>query len=169
MTADQSAFLTEYYLEKRKFLLEYAESSLHNFALSEEAVQQTFEIACYKIDDFYNHPNPGGWLTKVLSFVILNIKSRQRSEQRYVIPLDEYRPDLVAAPEKPVSLRTTYGSLVDTPQFLLLYEAEVMGRTLREIAKDLGISEDACRKRAERSRKFLRNKLKNKKINVTFR
>ena len=163
MTADQDTFLTEYYMEKRMFLLEYAESSLHNHALSEEAVQQTFEIACRKIDDFYNHPNPGAWLTKTLAFVILNIKSRQRSEQRYIIPLDEYRPDLVAALEKPVSLRTTYGSLVDTPQFQLLYEAEVMGRTLKEIAKDLGISEDACKKRAERARKFLRNKLKNKK------
>ena len=160
MTADQTAFVAEYYLEKRKFLLEYAESSLHNFALSEEAVQQTFEIACRRIDDFYNHPNPGGWLTKVLSFVILNIQSRQRSERRYVIPLDEYLPDLVAAPEKPVSLRTTYGALVDTPQFQLLYEAEVMGRTLKEIAGDLGISEDACKKRAERARKYLRQKLR---------
>jgi len=163
MTADQDTFLTEYYMEKRMFLLEYAESSLHNFALSEEAVQQAFEIACHKIDDFYNHPNPGAWLTKTLGFVILNIQSRQRSEQRHIVYLDEYRPDLVAAPEKPASLRTTYGSLVDTPQFQLLYEAEVMGRTLKEIAGDLGISEDACKKRAERARKFLRNKLKNKK------
>ena len=160
MTAEQDAFLTEYFLEKRKFLLEYAESSLHNYALSEEAVQQTFEIACRKIDDFCNHPNPGGWLTKVLGFVICNIQSRQHTEQRYVFPLEEYRPDLVAAPEKPVSLRITYGSLVDTPQFQLLYEAEVMARTLREIAKDLGISEDACKKRAERARNYLQKKLK---------
>ena len=160
MTADQETFLTEYYLEKRKFLLEYADSSLHNFALSEEAVQQTFEIACRKIDDFYNHPNPGAWLTKTLGFVILNIQSRQRSERRYVIPLDEYLLDLVAAPEKPVSLRTTYGALVDTPQFQLLYEAEVMGRSYKEIAKELGISEDACKKRAERARKYLRQKLR---------
>lgn len=160
MTADQTAFLTEYYIEKRKFLLEYAESSLHNFALSEEAVQQAFEIACRKIDDFYNHPNPGAWLTKVLGFVICNIQSRQRSEQRHIVYLDEYRPDLVAAPEKPVSLRITYGSLVDTPQFQLLYEAEVMGRTLKEIANDLDISEDACKKRAERARKYLRQKLR---------
>ena len=160
MTADQNAFLTEHYMEKRKFLLEYAESSLHNFALSEEAVQQTFEIACRRIDDFYNHPNPGAWLTKTLGFVILNIQSRQRSERRYVIPLDEYLPDLVAAPERPPSLRITYGSLVDTPQFQLLYEAEVMGRSYKEIAKDFGISEDACKKRAERARKYLRQKLR---------
>ena len=160
MTTEQDTFLTEYYMKKRMFLLEYAESSLHNYALSEEAVQQTFEIACIKINDFQNHPNPGGWLTKVLSFVICNIHSRQHTEHRYVIPLDEYRPDLVAAPEKPVSLRTTYGSLVDTPQFQLLYEAEVMGRSLKEIAKDLGISEDACKKRAERARKYLQKKLR---------
>jgi RNA polymerase sigma-70 factor (ECF subfamily) len=159
MTTEQDTFLTEYYMKKRMFLLEYAESSLHNYALSEEAVQQTFEITCIKINDFQNHPNPGGWLTKVLSFVICNIQSRQHTEQRYVIPLDEYRPDLVAAPEKPVSLRTAYGSLVDTPQFQLLYEAEVMGRSLKEIAKDLGISENACKKRAERARKYLRQKL----------
>ena len=160
MTTEQDTFLTEYYMKKRMFLLEYAESSLHNYALSEEAVQQTFEIACIKINDFQNHPNPGGWLTKVLSFVICNIQSRQHTEQRYVIPLDEYRPDLVAVPEKPVSLRTTYGSLVDTPQFQLLYEAEVMGRSLKEIAKDLGISENACKKRAERARKYLQKKLR---------
>ena len=163
MTAEQDTFLTDYYLEKRKFLLEYAESSLHNFALSEEAVQQTFEIACCKIDDFYKHPNPGGWLTKVLGFVIRNIQSRQRSERRIMVYPNEYRPDLGPAPEEPTSMRTTYGSLVDTPQFQLLYEAEVMGRPLKAIAKDLGISEDACRKRAERARKFLRDKLKNKK------
>lgn len=160
MTAKQDAFLTKYYLEKRKFLLEYADSSLHNFALSEEAVQQTFEIACRKIDDFYNHPNPGGWLTKVLGFVILNTQSRLWSERRVIVYPDEYRPDLVAAPEKPLPLRVTYGSLVDTPQFQLLYEAEVMGRTLKEIAKDLGISEAACKKRAERARKYLQQKLR---------
>ena len=160
MTADQSAFLTEYYLEKRKFLLEYAESSLHNLALSEEAVQQTFEIACRKIDDFCGSPNPDGWLTKTLSFVIRNIESRQRSGRRVIAMVDDYRPDLVAAPEVPLPLRVTYGSLVDTPQFRLIYESEVLGRTYKEIAKDLGISESTCKKRAERARTYLRRKMK---------
>ena len=162
MTAEQDRFLTDRYQAKRKFLLEYAESSLHNYALSEEAVQQTFEIACHKIDDFCNSPNPDGWLTKTLSFVIRNIESRQRTERRFIVPLDEYRPDLVAAPEVPLPLRVTYGSLVETPQFRLVYEAEVLGRTYKEIAKDLGISESTCKKRAERARKYLERKLKNK-------
>ena len=158
MTADQNQFLSEKYHEKRKFLLEYAESSLHNYALSEEAVQQTFEIACRKIDDFCNCPNPDGWLTKTLSFVVRNIESRQRSERRVIAITDDYRPDLVAAPEVPLPLRVTYGSLVDTPQFRLLYESEVLGHTLAEIAKELDISEAACKKRAERARTFLQKK-----------
>lgn len=160
MTAEQNDFLSERYLEKRIFLLEYAESSLHNYALSEEAVQQTFEIACRKIDDFCNSPNPDGWLTKTLSFVIRNIERRQWSERRLIVSTDDYRPDLVAAPKVPRSLRVTYGSLVDTPQFRLLYETEVLGYTLAEIAKNLGISESACKKRAERARTFLQKKLR---------
>ena len=160
MTAEQNQFLSERYHKKRKFLLEYAESSLHNYDLSEEAVQQTFEIACRKIDDFYNCPNPDGWLTKTLSFVVRNIESRQRSERRVISITDDYRPDLIAAPEVPLPLRVTYGSLVDTPQFRLLYETEVLGHTLAEIAEELDISEAACKKRAERARTFLQKKLR---------
>ena len=160
MTAEQKQFLSERYREKRRFLLEYAESSLHNYALSEEAVQQTFEIACRKIDDFCNCPHPDGWLTKTLSFVVRNIESRQRSERRVIATTDDYRPDLVAAPEVSLPLHVTYGSLVDTPQFRLLYKKEVLGYTLEEIAKDLGISEVACKKRAERARTFLQKKLR---------
>ena len=160
MTAEQNQFLSERYHKKRKLLLEYAESSLHNHDLSEEAVQQTFEIACRKIDDFCNCPNPDGWLTKTLSFVVRNIERRQQSERRFIVMTDDYRPDLVAAPEVTLPLRVTYGSLVDTPQFRLLYEKEVLGYTLAEIAKDLGIREVACKKRAERARTFLQKKLR---------
>lgn len=159
MTADQTAMITAKYLEERKFLLEYAESNLKNHAMAEEAVQQTFEIACRKIEDFCSSSNPNGWLVKTLTLVIRNIESRRRTECRVLAVMDEYRPDLAAAPEIPLPLRVTYGTLVDTPQFRLVYEAEVLGRTLAEIARDLGISESACRKRAERARKFLREKL----------
>ena len=160
MTTEQDQFLTDRYQAKRKFLLEYAESSLHNYALSEEAVQQTFEIACRKIDDFYYSPNPNGWLTKTLSFVIRNMEKHQRTEQWVIAVTNDYRPDLAAAPEVPLPLRVTYGPLVETPQFRLIYESEVLGRTYKEIADDLGISESACKKRAERARDWLRKKIK---------
>lgn len=160
MTAEQDRFFTAIYLDRRKSLLEYAESNLHNHALAEEAVQQAFEIACRKIEDFQSSPNPQGWIFNAVRFVVFNMASRQRTERRVIAPVDEYRPDLVAAPADPLPLRVRFGELVDSPQFRIVYEMEIVGRTLAEIAIDLGISEVACKKRAERARKYLQKKLK---------
>ena len=160
MTAEQDQFFTKIYKERRKPLLMYAESNLHNHALAEEAVQQAFEIACRKIDDFYSSPNPEGWIFNAVRFVVCNMASRQRTESRVIAPVDEYRPDLVAAPADPLPLRVHFGELVDSPQFRIVYEMEIVGRTLTEIAKELSISEAACKKRAERARKHLQKKLR---------
>ena len=139
-------------------MLEYAESVLHNHAIAEEVVQQAFEIGWRKIEDFQNCPNPEGWIFKSVKFVISNVESRLRTERRVIAFMDEYRPDLVAAPADPLPLRMHFGDLVDTPQFQIIYEMEFNGRTLAEIAKDLGISESTCKKRAERARKYLQKK-----------
>ena len=160
MTAEQDRFFTAIYLDRRKPLLEYAESNLHNHALAEEAVQQAFEIACRKIEDFQSSPNPQGWIFNAVRFVVFNMASRQRTESRVIAPVDEYRPDLVAAPADPLPLRVHFGQLVDSPQFWIVYEMEIVGRTLAEIAIDLGVSEAACKKRAERARKHLQKKLR---------
>ena len=160
MTAEQDQFFTKIYKERRRPLLMYAESALGNHAMAEDAVQLAFEIGWRKIEDFQNCPKPEGWIFKSLEFVISNMKSRLRTERRVIAIVDEYRPDLVAAPADPLPLRVHFGDLVDTPQFQIIYEMEFYGRTLAEIAKDLGISEAACKKRAERARKDLQKKLR---------
>lgn len=160
MTAEQDQFFTTIYKERRKRLLEYAESVLGNHAMAEDAVQQAFEIGWRKIEDFQNCPKPEGWIFKSVEFVVRNMKSRLRTERRVIAFMDDYRPDLVAAPADSLPLRVHFGELVDLPQFRIIYEMEIQGRTLAEIAKELGISEAACKKRAERARKDLQKKLR---------
>ena len=160
MTTEQTRFITALYLKKRQFLVEYANASLKNYPLAEEAVQQTFEIACHKISSVCSSPNPEGWLTKTLAFVIRNAKSRQRTEQNVIAFNADYRPDLVVVPEEQLPLHVTYGNLVNTPQFQIIYDMEVEGKTLAEIAEEEGISLSACKKRAERARKYLQKKLR---------
>ena len=160
MTAEQDQFFTKIYKERRKPLQMYAENALDNHAMAEDAVQLAFEIGWRKIEDFQNCPQPEGWIFKSMKFVVSNMKSRLRTEHRVIAITDEYRPDLVAAPADPLPLRVHFGDLVDTPQFQIIYEMEFYGRTLAEIAKDLGISENACKKRAERARKDLQKKLR---------
>lgn len=160
MTPEQDQFFTKIYKERRNPLLMYAESALGNHAMAEDAVQLAFEIGWRKIEDFQNCPQPEGWIFKSLKFVVSNMKSRLRTERRVIAIMDDYRPDLVAAPADPLPLRVHFGELVDTPQFRIVYEMELQGRTLAEIAKELGISETACKKRAERARKDLQKKLR---------
>lgn len=160
MTAEQDQFFTKIYKERRKPLQIYAENALGNHAMAEDAVQQAFEIGWRKIEDFQNCPKPEGWIFRSLKFVISNMKSRLRTERRVIAIMDDYRPDLVAAPADPLPLHVHFGELVDLPQFRIVYEMEIQGRTLAEIAKELGISETACKKRAERARKDLQKKLR---------
>ena len=91
MMAEQDQFFTKIYLDRRKPLLEYAESVLHNHAIAEEVVQQAFEIGWRKIEDFQNCPNPEGWIFKSVKFVISNVESRLRTERRVIAFMDEYR------------------------------------------------------------------------------
>ena len=160
MTVEQDQFFTKIYRERRKPLLMYAESALGNHAMAEDAVQQAFEIGWRKIEDFQNSPKPEGWIFRSLEFVVNNMKSQLRTERRVIAITDEYRPDLVAALADPLPLRVHFGDLVDLPQFRIVYEMEIQDRTLAEIAEDLGISESACKKRAERARKYLQKKLR---------
>ena len=169
MTAEYDKFFTEIYLKRRKPLLEYAVSVLHNHALAEEAVQEAFEIGWRKIEDFYNCPKPEGWIFRSVIFVVNNMESRLRTERRVIAITDEYRPDLVAAPADPLPLRMHFGELVELPQFQIIYEMEIQGCTLTEIAKELGISVSACKKRAERARKDLQKIIKKERKYVTIR
>lgn len=159
MNAEQKKFIDALFVELRRKLIFYADGSLNNIALAEEAVQEAFAIACSKPDDVCSSPNPKGWLVNTTMFVVKNIESRQRTARKVIADLPEYRPELMPAPEQPLDLRLQYGDIADTKEFQLVYAMAVEGKSIIELADELHISVDACKKRAERSRKFLQEKI----------
>lgn len=160
MNAEQRGFINELYHTLYKFLVIYANSSLNNKALAEEAVQEAFAIACSKLDQVCRSPNPKGWMVNTTAFVVKNIEKRQRRARRIIADIADYRPELVAAPEQPLDLRLQYGDLAETKEFKLIYAMAVEGKSLLTLADELGISVDACKKRAERARKYLQKRMK---------
>ena len=84
MNAEQSAQIEMLYLQMFDGMMAYARSSLPEEALAEEAVQETFRIACQKAEALCNSPNPKGWLIKTLKFTIQNIK-RSRESMRLLL------------------------------------------------------------------------------------
>ena len=160
MNAEQKKVIDELYYELYQRLMRYADSSLNNIALAEEAVQEAFAIACSKPDEICSSPNPRGWMVSATANVVRNIERRQQSVRRIVAEVVEYRPDLAAAPEEGVDLRLLYEDLAETSEFQMIYAMAVEGKSLVELAEELHISVDSCKKRVERARKFLQKRIK---------
>ena len=79
LNQEEEKYIEQLYREMYTRLCFYAKNALGSRTLAEEAVQDTFRIACIKPDSLMNSKNPHGWLINTLKNVIRN---RQRTEAR---------------------------------------------------------------------------------------
>lgn len=161
MNPSQSNEIERLFRQMYPLLVEYAESSLNNFAQAEEAAQDAFRIACQKPDALLHSPNPEGWLIITLRNVISNIFRRQADAQKYL------NEQIASCPREKIMSHNEelpeflYQDLVDTEEFQLVKAQVLDGKSYQELAKDRNITVVTCRKRMERAKKFLREKIKN--------
>lgn len=159
MIAEQSRVIEELYLEMFGKMKIYASCSLENEALAEEAVQETFRIACQKPEQLCQSVNPQGWLVQTLKYTISNmLRSRataQRIVEKYLTAQLKERSYTEDIPD----LHVLYENVADTEEFKLLAEMAVEGRSHLEMASSRGISVDACKKRVQRAKEALRRRI----------
>ena len=160
MNAAQNQEIEHLYHEMFDKMRIYAFCSLKIEALAEEAVQETFRIACQKPEQLCESVNPRGWLMQTLKYTIANIKHSRESAkkimQRYLIAHD--MDDTIS--EDTLYLNVLYDNISDTEEFKLLAEMVIDGRSHLEMATSRGISVSACKKRVQRAKETLRKNLK---------
>ena len=147
------------YLQMYPMLFEYARSVMPNDVLAEEAVQETFVIACQKPDALLGSPNPPGWLVVTLKHVISNTRRKQQAAQSLLEDYIANRKAELTAANDPISPELLYGDIARTEEFRLLKELAVDGRSYQQMARSRGISLEACRKRVQRAKEILRKKI----------
>lgn len=148
------------YLEMYDMLLSYAQCSFEEESLAEEAIQETFRIACQKPDQLCESANPKGWLVNTLKFTIRNMKrNRKHALQCLSVYLLEQK-DCIAFSEDKLSLQLMYGNVSDMEEFQLIKEIAIDGKSHLEMAEARGISVSACKKRVQRAKETLQKKLK---------
>ncbi len=159
MDTEQSMQIEELYFEMFDKLKTYAKSSLQSETMAEEAVQETFRIACQKPEALCQCPNPQGWLVLTLKNTIRNVRKNQAIAKRIMgqYMMAQYKEQAMS--KDMVELDTLYGNLVKTEEFQLLYELAVEGKSCEEMAAARGISLAACRKRVQRARYKLQRKI----------
>lgn len=155
MTDQQSQQIERLYFDLFTQMTAYANSVLKNRALAEEAVQETFRIACMKPEALCASPNPKGWLLLTLKNVLNNTVRSMASASRLTEKLKmTYEP----AGSDSTDLRLLYGPLADREEFKLVQSVSE-GKTMLELARELDISVEACKKRVQRARAYLKKRI----------
>ena len=159
MKEQQRQEIDKLYLTMYSRLYEYARSVLPNDALAEEAVQDTFTIACNKPEALLNSPNPTGWLVITLKHVLSNTLRKQQLTQR--ILADHFASselDAISSHDH-LNLDILYDDIAQTDDFKLLKEMALEGKSYQQMAEARGISQATCRKRVQRARQKLQKKM----------
>lgn len=150
--------LEQIYREMYPTLYAYALRILKDHALAEEAIQDTFCIACAKRGQVLSTPKPQGWIMLTLKHVMQNMLRSQRKLQKLLF-LTASEELSVDSPEL-LDVDVLFGNVSDSEDFRLLKRISLEQCTIVELAQDLGISVEACKKRVQRARKRLQKKLK---------
>ena len=158
MNPEYNSQIEKLYLEMYDMMICYARCSFKEESLAEEAVQNTFQIACQKPDQLCESVNPKGWLVNTLKFTIRNMK-RSREHTQMLLSLVE-QDESVTYSEDRLPLHLMYEDLSDTEDFKLLVEMAIDGRSHLEMATARGISVDACKKRVQRAKEALKKKIR---------
>ena len=142
-------------------LFNYANIILSNASLAEEAVQETFVIACIKQHALENSPNPEGWLMNTLKNVCRNIQKNRNYYLSRILSLNESVLGTTAL-ESDNLWETNVQDFISKEDFMILKKIILDGYSYKDLAKELGISLEACKKRAQRAKqRFRKNYDKN--------
>ena len=156
MEDQESEQLEELYREMKEWLLGYANATVSEPSRAEEAVQETFRIACDKRSALLQSENPKGWLVNTLKGVLRNFVRKDTRDSQVFVPYPE-QYDGEQSEELPPEL--LYQDLAGTKEYQLLVKLTEVG-SVRELANVLNISENTCKKRVQRARAYLRKKIK---------
>lgn len=154
MNGQQKQWIANLYREMYDHLLQYANGILKDPLQAEEAIQETFRIACDKYTLLMGSENPRGWVMNTLKGVLQNQQRRNRKQSNLFVQMEDSELLRDGAPDT-VALDVLYGDMADSQEFQLLV-AVSEGETVKEIAQRMGISEDSCKKRVQRSRRYLK-------------
>lgn len=160
MNREQRKIIEELYQEMYDKLMVYACVNLDSESLAEEAVQETFHIACQKPESICDSINPQGWLVNTLKNTVRNMKRSRANAKRILETYMMTQLREFSITEDRIDLKVLYENVADLEEFKLLSEMAIEGRSHEEMARSRNISISACKKRVQRAKETLQRKIK---------
>lgn len=156
---ESNKLIEQLYFEMYHKLFLYAQSALRDHCLAEEAVQETFRIACAKADRLAESENRQGWLINTLKFVIRNTLRNQTKLKNLLLAAVTMMETSPGISERDVNWEMYCTSVLGEEDFELLKRIAIENRTMLEASSELGISVETCKKRIQRAKKKLKDSI----------
>lgn len=143
-------YIESLYRKEALLLFRYSKILFSNPSIAEETVQETFIIACLNYKKLTASPNPEGWIMNTHKNVCRNFQKTNNRYLKRIISLNEiplssqYTEDLYD--------ENAVASLVTAEDFIILKKIILDGYSHKDLAEELGISIDACKKRFQRAK-----------------
>ena len=149
---EQRVFLDKLYREMKWKLLYYARRHLNDPQQAEDAVQNALVVACRRVDTVMTHEKPQAWLMEVLRRTVLDMRETIAEDYQR----NSGDPELFQGVHYDDYHFVEYADLLTPGDFEVIEKMIVQRYSIREAAEDLGISEEAAKKRKQRATERLR-------------
>lgn len=152
-------FIDRLYRKKYDFLFKYAKYAFGDSSIAEEAVHETFIVACICHEKLQASLNPEGWIVNTHKFVCKNIqKSRKRDIQRMLSLTNEHALNPYAYTEPAFEKNFDLEDFVSSEDVFILKKFILEGYSHKDLAQELDITIDASKKKLQRAKeKFRKN------------
>lgn len=155
MTDEQRSYMSNLFVAMYSTIYHYAVVSLQNPDLAEEMTQIVFAKACGDPEGVMCSTNANGWLVKTLRHALQEYYRNRDRDNR----LTERSAVNFSAVHRDDYFDVEFSDLLEPKDMELLRMVDVEGYSTRDAAKAFGISDAACRKRLQRAREKLREKI----------
>ena len=159
LETEEQTFFQGLYQDHYRALFSYAYHLGFRREMAEDCVQDAFLVALEHIETVRSSPNPRGYLQQTLK----NVIGYQLRCMRYAAELQrklrERIPEEGGSGPDGLPPETLYRGAVSDEDLRLLIRFYLEGCSQKELAEELGISLNACKKRIQRAKERLRSAL----------
>lgn len=159
MTSEQSVFFEQFYRKHLRKLVAYAYRYLKDWGNAEVAAQEAFLLAWENSDKFFSSESQIAWMKNVIRKKASNMNHTRCLREKVVVPLET----LTASPcicdshdgEDVEALLTHCAEILKPKECSIFLKVIWKREPYSRVSQELGITEWACRKRAQRILKKL--------------
>lgn len=139
MERKHSEYIEKLYVSSYDMLFTYAMALLGSETAAEEAVQESFRIACMKPEALIGSYNPRGWLIKAMRYTVKNMKrTNMRRRENTDLELYEQEHHLVGDGEVNEYAEIEFSDLVTDEEYSMLKWQTLFKIPVRDIAAAMG-------------------------------